>query len=151
MKTFKISSPAYKANGLNGTYYSIAICDENNVITDIIGDHWFILDKYKGEDISCLVGITFTDADRYTSIEEVCVSIEALISHREKYENQNKAFDAWYKEENQFCRYNKYDFFYTKNGERREENIRAHECWLKNNPQPVQSVKYYDFLNLITA
>ena len=45
MKTFKITSPAYKANGLNGTYYSIAICDENGNVIGIVSSKFTLGDN----------------------------------------------------------------------------------------------------------
>ena len=149
MKTYKISSPAYKANGLDGTYYSIAICNDDNTIIDIIGDHDLFISEYKGADVNIMQGKSFSDSDRFISINQINCDIDKLSSHTEKYTKYKNDSNKWEAKELELCNGDRYSFFYDKKGKKIVENHNLHDEWLKENPRPISNVNYYDFLKTI--
>ena len=150
MKTFKITSPAYKANGLKGTYYSVAICNDNNLIVDIVGDHNLLIDSYKDCNIALIEGLSFSDSDRFISIKEVAASIDELSLHIKKYAKWSDEINEWSKRKLTFCNGDVYDFLYDKKGQKRSNNEDLYNEWLLKNPCP-ESVEYYDFLKAINS
>ena len=144
MKAFKIISPAYYENGLNGTYYSIAICDDNGNFEKVIGDHkgengLFFYPKYKN--INKIIGLAFSDSDRFIRIEEVNIDLKALAVWEEKYNDFCQRLMEYEAHMLEFCNGDIMSFF----REHREE----YDAWLKLNPHPVV-VNYYDFLKCVT-
>ena len=145
MKTFKISSPAYKANGFNGTYYSIAICDDNNLVTRIIGDHSDSITV--GSNLMDFAGQSFSDEDRVIVITAVNADISVINLWQKEYaEYQHENSKWWDLRATKFG--SVYDFIYGKKGKKDIAKEVEYEIWLKDNPAP-KAVHYYDFLKSI--
>lgn len=147
MKVFKIDSPAYRANGLKGMYYSIVICEDNNIILDIIGDHSNLISEYKK--ITDIIGIDFTDSDRYISVKEVTIEMSILEQWKIDYKEFQTASNNWLTIKNDKFG-DVYQFIYGtgKKGILNIENESIYNKWLIDNPYP-KKISYYDFLNCI--
>lgn len=145
MKTFKISSPAYQANGLNGTYFSIAFCDENGNVIKGFGDH-ISEDSFGIKNVFDAVGTPFSDDDRLISIEEINVSEESFNNWMDSYEANQKKCENRSAEERELFTDDPYHFVYSKK-EGQTERLNKREEWKKNNPIP--QFKFYSFLDLI--
>ena len=149
MKAFKIFSPAYKANGLNGTYCSIAICNDNGDFEKVIGDHAngrigsFFFPEYKN--IYEMVGMPFSDSDRFIEIKEINIDLAALTTWEEKYTNYYKESEDYKRRLIELCKGDVYSFLYNNKGAIKE-NHETYNTWMKNNPHPTTEVNYYDFL-----
>ena len=146
MKNYLITSPAYRANGYNGTYYSIAFCNEDGDFISIEGDHSMLYPKYRN--IKDIVGLEFSDEDRYITIKEVEVDIDV---YRE-WEKERKKYIAidkeWDEGRMKLTNNNVYEFMYTDKGKEKKDNIARYEEWIKANPRPKE-VEYYGFLDCI--
>ena len=149
MKHYLIFSPAYKANGNHGTYYSIAICKEDGEFVKVIGDHVFN-DIFHNEytNINDVVGIPFTDADRFIQIKEVEIDEKILSDWESSYAESRTLSEKWFKERTQLFGNSPYDFKYNKKGKAITENIEKYDAWININPAP-KSVDWYDFLKSI--
>lgn len=153
MKTYKIYSPAYRPNGLKGTYYSIAWCENNGEIIRIYGDHaWgrdgrFFHEGYPN--IADIVGMPFSDADRCIQIEEVEIDSEEFDSYFKQYTEYQHKRDAWDKAADEITGADRYWFFYDKKGKEITKNWELYRSWARKNPTPRMSVEYYDFLKAI--
>lgn len=149
MKTYLISSPAYKANGNHGTYHSIAICEDNGDFRDIIGDHRIngkCFNDY--ENVHQIEGVPFSDADRFISIREVELDLNVLNTWKAAYAENRKNIDKWYADRAAVAGGSLYDFIYDKKGRIIPENNMKFMSWMEANPAPL-SVPYYDFLKAI--
>jgi|GEM_PF-6734097 len=153
MKTYLISSPAYKANGLNGTNLSIAICEDNGDFLKIIGDHakgiisnQFFYERYKS--IHEISGLSFSDSDRFISTKEADIDLSKLDEWESEYTTQYKLDSNWW-ELRGVTFGDLYSFLYKKGGAENKENMAIYDKWLSENKKPVLSVKYYDFLKSI--
>lgn len=154
MKAFQISSPAYKYNALNGTYYSIAICHDNGDFSKIIGDHAqgnisdkFFFEKYTN--IEEITDIPFSDSDRFIEVKEIEVNFEILGDYCEKMNAQIEDEKKWDEKHNAFVNEDAYKFCYgQKNKNQNEKNQELYADWKKNNPHP-RLIQYYDFLKAI--
>ena len=153
MKIYKINSPAYKANGLNGTYYSVAVCEDNGDFIKIFGDHAFAecgdratVHEYKN--INDIIGLPFSDSDRFINVKEVVIDLNAFNIFINKYTEESKLineYDTAYS--NKFK--NLYDFLYCGKKKINKENEQIHNEWIIKNPRPERTVNYYDFLKFI--
>lgn len=153
MKTYKISSPAYRANGYYGTYLSIAICENDGTFIKVFGDHAhgvigesFFYPSYKN--INEIVGIPFSDADRFISISEVNVNMDMLNTWANDYIESKIRNEEWYAKRAELFGNSPYDFQYTKKGKPIPENIEKYSQWIAENPA-VKTVDFYDFLKAI--
>jgi hypothetical protein len=150
MKSFLISSPAYKANGLHGTYYSIAICNDNGNFVRLIGDH--ATDGKCFHDytnIHKIEGMPFSDADRFISIKEVKGIDEGILNKWETtYTDTSQNIEKWHIDRAQKFGESIYNFIYDKKGRKIDGNSEKHDLWLAENPYP-KTVAYYDFLKAV--
>ncbi len=153
MKAYKIFSPAYKANGYHGTYLSIAICEDNGDFIKIIGDHAngkisgkFFHQEYTN--INQIVGIPFSDADRFIEIHLVNINENILTKWEFDYTESVRKCDDWDAKRLHFCNGDTYTFFYDKKGKEIKENRGKYLIWLSSNPMPLRT-PYYNFLNAI--
>lgn len=137
MKTYLIFSPAYRGNGRRGTYYSIAICEDNGDFVKIIGDHCrqWIGTKFFYEDkknVHEIVGLSFSDEDRLINIREIDVDMDALEKWEKLYNEGQLALNEWE----------------DKRKKAKANNQKKYEEWCKNNQYPL-TVEWYDFLKSI--
>lgn len=145
MKTFKIISPAYRANGLNGTYLSIAVCENDGTIQQIVGDHASLANTYSN--VHELVGKSFTDSDRFISIKEVNCDVELLNNYVAARTQQAIEEKEWEAKHNEFTGGNAYDFCHAKKAPK--GNLEKYNAWKSENPYPSAKAEYYSFLNTI--
>lgn len=143
MKTYKVTSPAYKANGLNGTYYSIVICDSNNSVLKVVGDHSQLIKKETN--IHDYQGESFSDEDRLVVITEVKVNLDLLDEIENKAVAYIFAYENWWNlRKGTFG--DVYEFIYGKKAKKGNKEI--YEQWLIDNPAP-EVVEGYEFLKAI--
>lgn len=145
MKTFRISSPAYKANGFNGTYYSIAFCDDKGNVIKGFGNH-ISENSYGVKNVFDAEGTPFSDEDRFISINEVSISEEDFDKWVHSYNENQKEWERRGAEKLELFGNDPYHFVYSKK-EGQEERLAKREEWKKNNPIP--QFKFYSFLDLI--
>lgn len=145
MATFKISSPAYRANGLNGMYYSIAICKNDGTIEQIVGDHAMLANTYTN--VSELEGKSFTDSDRFISVKKIECDVDGLNNYVAAREAQAIEEKEWDVKHNAFTGGNAYDFCYSKKSPK--GNLAKYNEWKQANPYPKATVSYYSFLEAI--
>lgn len=149
MKTYLIASPAYRANGNHGTYYSIAICEDNGDFKKIIGDHSFDGKTIKGYiNVDDVIGIPFSDADRFIAIREININEQILTNWEQSYTKFRLELNEWEKRRLAICNGDSYAFLYDKKGKSIKENKAIYDNWMKENPCPT-GVSYYDFLKAI--
>lgn len=102
--------------------------------------------KYRN--IKDIVGLEFSDEDRYITIKEVEVDIDV---YRE-WEKERKKYIAidkeWDEGRMKLTNNNVYEFMYTDKGKEKKDNIARYEEWIKANPRPKE-VEYYGFLDCI--
>jgi hypothetical protein len=150
MKTFLIASPAYRANGYNGGYYSVVVCKNDGRIKEIIGDHDILAKKY--EFVHELQDVTFTDYDRSINVTECAYDVDKIHKQRKAFLQECKAFDEWHKAMIAFCEGDPYKYLYDDakrgaEGALRRENKQALDEWKTKNPAPKRIISYYHFLN----
>jgi hypothetical protein len=124
MRTVLVSSPAYRANGCNGTYCSVAICNNNGKIVEIIGDHASLASAH--EYVDELKGLPHTDADRFISLQDVKFDIDKVRELHAVRVKEDAMFDEWVNA----CAAVKENFVE----------------WHKKNPYPKRTVEDYAFL-----
>jgi hypothetical protein len=153
MKTHLISSPAYRANGHHGVYLSIAICQDNGEFVKVIGDHtrgWigtgYFTESYTN--INEIVGLPFSDADRFIQTREIKLDENILSEWEKAYTQSELEQQQWDKNRLEFMNGDSYSFLYEKKGKPIAENHAKYNQWAKENPCPV-SVDGYDFLKAI--
>jgi len=156
MKTYKIYSPAYEANGLNGTYYSIAVCEDNGDFIKIVGDHakGTISNKFFHEqytNIHEIIGMPFSDSDRFIQIEEVKVDLEKIDEWEKSMIEKEKELAEYESKRMQFVNGDLYSFLHgSKNQKVNIENREKYSQWISENPfLPKHAVNYYGFLKSI--
>lgn len=145
MKYYKVFSPAYRANGLDGTYISIAVCENDGTIKQLVGDHACIQGSYSN--VNELVGKCFTDTDRFISIVEIECNIEMLNNYVAARAEQAIEEAEWEAKHKEFTGGNAYDFCYAKKAPK--DNIVKYNKWKEENPYPTSKVSYYSFLDSI--
>lgn len=147
MKAFIIQSPCYRANGLNGNYYSIAFSDEKGNVIRGFGDH-ISPNSYGVRNVYDAEGTPFSDEDRFISIKEVALSEESFDAWLSDYQAKLDARESWYKALNEVTEGNAYEFLYQCGVENEDKNRNIYDDWMKNNPAPEEP-DYYSFLRLV--
>lgn len=145
MKIFKITSPAYKSNGLNGIYFSVAFTDDEGNVIKGFGDHisdmsYGIKNVFKSE------GESFSDEGRFISIEEVLIKEEDFDVFVKKYTEFKAKEEEFYKKRVELFGHSVYDYIYNKK-EGQEERRKEVENFDKENK--VDTIGYYDFVGLV--
>lgn len=151
--TYLVSSPCYYANGLDGVYYSIAICSESGTIIDIIGDHEILLGKYsapKYDNINDIIGLDFSDLGRPISIKKVACDLCELFRIADAhsiYWNTKKEWDNELEKITGKCLYT---YFYTGTETEIAEKEKKYYDWMEKNRSILpEYVDGYCFLKAI--
>lgn len=140
MKTVKITSPCYKSNGLNGQYISIAFCDNEGVITKVVGDHSLLT----GKTITQIDGMSFSDDDRFITVTDCNVDMAAL-------ESMQNAYSAYLEcreriEEMRTERFGQDTYAYLYKCKKAERDARMQEYDQFCEETKIAPVDYYGFL-----
>lgn len=143
MKTYRVASPAYRGNGLNGTYYSIVVCDSSNSVLKVVGDHSSLIKEKTN--IHDYHGESFSDEDRFVVITEVKVNLDLLSQIEEEAIACAVASNNWWKKREEIFG-DLYEFIYGKKA--KKGNKEVYEQWLLENIPP-SSISEYEFLKAI--
>lgn len=145
MATFKITSPAYRANGLNGRYISIAFCDNEGVITKVIGDHSLLT----GKNVNQIGGMPFSDSDRFITVSQCHVDVDALEAWQNAYSAYLECRERIEEERTARFGQNVYDYLYKCKKSERDARMQEYEQFCADTK--IEHVEYYGFIDSIAG